>query len=182
MYCASASRAGDFPASPSSEQCRRRAAAFCRRKSCNSSLASRLISSKLRCEGKLRGILAPLAGALHRTNQKRQPIAWRAMMKFGASPRYWSQGQFPNRRINALRFSARASPHHMSFRSHAFTSSCNQVAPQRRFAMERRLPCRRVPQACARNAERFAQSANRVWPSFAPSSGTIERSLTSAPK
>src|SRR5713101_353782 len=39
-----------------------------------------------------------------------------------------------------------------------------------------------VYQACARNAEFLTQSAKRVWPSCAPSSGTRERSLSSAPQ
>jgi hypothetical protein len=79
MYCASASLAGNFPASQSSEYCRMSAAASHRRKSCNSPLASFLISSRVRCEGKLRDILAPPSSPRFMLDEnKEQLIGWEA--------------------------------------------------------------------------------------------------------
>jgi hypothetical protein len=75
MYCASVSLAGNFPASQSTEYCRLSAAASHRRKSCKSSLASFLISSKY----KLRAILArPSSPASRWTKMKSQLIGWEA--------------------------------------------------------------------------------------------------------
>lgn len=79
MYWASASLAGNFPASQSNEYCLLSAAASHRRKSCNSPLASFPMSSRVRWEGKLRGIFAPPSSPCSTLDQnKEQLIGWEA--------------------------------------------------------------------------------------------------------
>src|SRR5579859_193465 len=79
MYWASASLAGNFPASQSSEYCLLSAAASHRRKSCNSPIASFLISSRVRWEGKLRDIFAaPSSPRFILDGNKEQLIGWEA--------------------------------------------------------------------------------------------------------
>src|SRR5215469_2226360 len=98
MYCASASLAGNFPASQSTEYCRLSAAASHRRKSCKSSLASFLISSKC----KLRAILARPSSPRFTLDENEETTDWvgRPMMKFRASACHWSNDQFRNRGID----------------------------------------------------------------------------------
>src|SRR6516164_6001252 len=80
MYWASASLAWNLPGSQSSEAWRLSAVASHRRSSCSSSLASFLISSKFRWEGRLRDILTPhfVAPAPPLTGGRYPLIDWEA--------------------------------------------------------------------------------------------------------
>src|SRR5215467_14483020 len=101
MYCASASLAGNFPASQSTKYCRLSAAASHRRKSCKSSLASFLISSKCFRESKQRAILAHPSSPRFTLDEHEETTDWLGgpMMKFRASGCHCSNDQFRNRGI-----------------------------------------------------------------------------------